>query len=140
MNFIYDVFIEPFRIGDWAPGILACIVLVVILGMVIFAVYFAIEEHRWDKCPEFTVKAKLLNAQYAGSTRRTETVPVVTGDGLGVGFVTTGNPEKTVTVWDCGKYGRLITDDENIFRWAKAESTLYLKERGDEVRIVGIDV
>lgn len=134
---IYDLLIRTFKDGDWFIG---C-VMWVLAGL--FALFLSAgltlcyEEIQWLNTKEFPWPAELVSANFTGSTLRTSAVPVVTGKGVGMGAVTTGNPEQYITLWDCGEYGRLVVDDKNLFRIARPKMTLYLKKRGDEVRVSG---
>jgi hypothetical protein len=104
----------------------------------VFIGWLVFDEFLWARAREFKFNAVLISDAYHPSTRHTHAVPVVAGKGVGVGVITTGHGSEYITVWDCGKYGRIVVNDENIFRFAKPKSTLCLKERGGEVRVVGI--
>lgn len=113
------------------------------LAFMFFAIAFLgimkmADNYQWSKRPTFIIAGKLLNIQHRSSTLETHSVPVVTTNGFGVGMVTTGEDGEFVTIWDCGKYGRLVADDEEVFRWAQPKSNLIVKEKDNEVRIYGI--
>jgi hypothetical protein len=136
---IYDLLIQTFRDGDWFMGCLFWVLFGVIAVFMAAGIGFCVNEYRWSKTESFPCSAKLIEANYTGSTRRTHSVPVVTGKGVGIGTVMTGNPEQYITLWDCGRYGRIVADDKNLFRVAQPQMTLLLKKRGGEVRISGWD-
>lgn len=49
-----------------------------------------------------------------------------------------------ITIWDCGKYGRLVSEDTHVFKWAHDESMLLLERNGvmamgdQDIHIFGI--
>src|SRR5690349_8781746 len=91
----------------------------------------AVNEVRWSETPISEIPCHLLSQNYAASTLRTQAVPVFTGKGMAMAFTTTGDPEKKTTIWDCGDLGRLTTDNEDVFRWAKEDSIIKIKIRGN---------
>jgi len=135
---LHDILIEPFRNGDYFIGFLFWVLFSVIVFLLLAGVIFIIDEYQWSKVVAFPQECVLLNQNYKSSTLQTHAVPVATGNGTGMGVVTTGEAEKYVTVWDCGKYGRLVADDKEIFRLAQEKSTLLIKERNGEYRISSI--
>lgn len=99
----------------------------------------AVNAIRWWKTPVQEIKGRLISSEVKASTQRSSTIPVVTtGGNVGIGVVITGDPEKHITVWDCGKYGKLVSDDETVFRLAEDRSTLLVKFLDGEAWIVGI--
>lgn len=114
------------------------IVILVVLLLIAWIVGKLHERRRWSLAVPFEIKAKLLSSQYGPDTSQAIPVVVATSNGAGVGVGVTGNGEEYITVWDCGKYGRIICDKKDVFRWAKPESTLIMKQVGEEVGIVGI--
>ena len=135
---IHDALIGPLQDGEYFVGIVIW-VLFLFRGIV-----YVIDEYQWSQVKPFGQECTLLNQNYKSSTLQTHSVPVATGNGIGMGMVTTGEDEKYITVWDfcfcilCGKYGRLVADDKEIFRLAKDTSTLLIKEKDGEYRIDGI--
>lgn len=109
-----------------------------LIGAVVIVVYF-VNEYGWSE--PFEQEATLLTQKYNESTEETQVVPVFTGGkngGMGMGVTSSGNPESYITIWDCGKYGRLKVDDEEVFRWARPKAKLLLRTRGTAARIEGI--
>ena len=103
-------------------------------------VMYAWDEIQWARTPEFKYRASLLRSSHLGSTLETHPVTTITTGGqIGIGSVTTGHDEEFYTLWDCGKYGHVSVEDEHIFQYAKEKSDLWIKVRGDDVRIVGIE-
>lgn len=122
-------------VGIW--GLLGLFVLFLILA-IIGAI---IDAWRWHHAVAFKQDAKLLTSSHKASTLETHAVPTVGANGtVGVGVVTTGDSECYTTIWECGKYGRLVSDDQNVFEYAKPKSILWLKKLDNEVRIDGIEV
>lgn len=138
-NILYECLIEPFTDGNWFWGIISWTFFGIISSILIICSVKIIDSYQWSKIIPFEQEAILLSQNYIGDTRETNTVPVVTGKGgVGVGVVSTGESEKYITVWDCGKYGKLVANNEQIFRFSREKATLLLKQKGDEVRIIGI--
>lgn len=129
---------------DWGSVILTVVVAVIVGGTVAFIVSAIYHWYCWEyRAKLVDVEATLISMKHRRSTLQSHAVPttVVTGDGgvgVGMGVVTTGEGEGFVTVWDCGKYGRLVADNEQIFRWAQEKSRLELRVLGDEARIESI--
>lgn len=138
MNYFQHMFIDIWREGDYFLGALVWLLHGAALLMVLFLLFWVVESIIWAYTPSFTRQCKLISISHQASTRRSHAVPVHTGNGMGVGVVTTGHAEAHITVWDCGEFGRLTVDDAEVFRWAQPESTLILKKRGEAVRIDGI--
>lgn len=110
---------------------------IIIVGSIVGSLY---DRYLWNCAKEVHVQCTLLKASHSDSTLETHSVPTVTSNGdVGVGVVTTGDDESYTTIWDCGEYGRLVTDDEDVFRWAKKSSTLIILLRSDgQAQIGGI--
>lgn len=131
-----NILTDTFRGGDYVLGVLAWVLTLLIVAIIVIGICSLGKEYLWYQTEPFEHNATLLSLGHKSSTQKTSIVNTVGANGtFGVGSVVTGEPEKFVTVWDCGEYGRLIADDEEIFRWAKPESTLLLKKRGNEVKI-----
>lgn len=120
------------------PVIIFGLIGFILLAMVLAIVWAIVDCCRWSNAKEFTKKCRLLKILHEDSTEESQAVPVFTGNGVGVGVATSGHSESYTTVWDCGEYGRLVSDDKEVFRWAKPESILYLKTLDSECRIEGI--
>lgn len=114
------------------------LIILILIIVVLVACIFTYEDE-WSKPPFIVQECTLIGSSYIASTRETDLSPVFTGNGLGVGVVSSGHGEEYITVWDCGQYGRLKSDDEELFKFAKEKSTLRLKEINGEVRIIGIE-
>lgn len=100
---------------------------------------FAYKEFIFSQVDPVPVKCRLLSISHSPSTIQTRTAPIFSSEGgTSLAIYTTGNPEKTTTLWQCGKYGRLATNNKNIFRFAKEESTLLIRSNQYDTRIVDI--
>lgn len=137
---VYDMLIQSFVDGDWLIGIMCWVIAIGVSFLVAAGIGCGIDEYKWHVTPSFKIMAHLLSSSHKASTLETHAVPVVTGKGVGMGVVTTGESEKFTTIWECGKYGRLVADDEVIFQYAKPISELWIKCRDKECRIDGIKV
>jgi hypothetical protein len=101
-------------------------VIIGILLIIVISIFFSIINfYNNALTKEATIiDCKLLNRSYQGSTLKTDAVPVV-GVGMngyatvGVGLVTSGHREDFISVFDCGNYGILISDNKEVFRKAK---------------------
>lgn len=130
--------IDPFREGEWFMGVLGLFFFLLLFTAGILLINLIGNEISWAKIEPVPHKATLISTEYAESTIETHVVPVATGKSVGAGVVTTGSPEKHITVWDLGEYGRVVCDDKTVFQYAKPESVLMIKVRGKAVKIVGI--
>ena len=113
---IKSLFIDTFIHGEYFMEVVFWILFLffifLILGLFGWEI---IDEYQWAQTPSFVQDCTLVSQNYF--PRR----------------------DRYVTVWDCGEYGRLVADDEYIFRFAKDISTLILKKKNEEVRIIGIE-
>jgi len=110
--------------------------LFIFLLLFMFAV-FLIKEIDFKNTPYVEQECRLLSIEYSPSTEKTRLAPII-GGSTSVAMYTTGTPEMKITIWDCGKYGRLNSDDNNVYRFAKEVSILYIKSNDYDTRIVGI--
>lgn len=121
-------------------GIIFWIGFLLVMGLIFFGVCAGADEYAWFKTTATRVsKCELVSGQHKSSTLRTHAVPVATGKGVGMGMVTTGEDEKFITVWFHKDFGNMVVDDKAIFQWAKNPSDLWIKFRGGDYRIVGIE-
>lgn len=104
----------------------------IILSLICLLGYFIIsyrDEEKKIQKEAITIDCKLLSRNFKGSTLETNIVPAV-GMGInggvmgGVGLVTSGHSEEFISLFDCGKYGILISEDKEIFRKAKENNKL----------------
>jgi len=118
------------------------IALLIILGFAYAILDKVYDCYRFRNSPIQSCEATLIYDSYTGSTLQSHTgsgVSVVGGKaGVHTTTYTTGSSEKFVTIWDCGKHGRMKSDKEHIFRFAKPESILYFRQRGNNYCIVDI--
>lgn len=138
MSFLYDALIKPFSEGEWFIGCFMWLIALVVAFVILVIVVFIWDEIDWARRKPIEISVKNISSTYKESTMRTHSVPVVTGKGVGMGVVCTGEYEKFVTVWYNEKYGRLVYNDEWTFRYADKINYLEIKDRdnGSEVRIV----
>lgn len=127
---------------DWEEFFFAMfwIVGIIFFALLTIGIYQIVrKEIQFSNLKSFEIEATLLNVNFKQSTQNTHIAPIINSKGgMSTAFYTTGHPEKYLTVWDCGKYGRLISEDKTIFRYAQPKSILFVKELGNEIRIVGI--
>ena len=95
------------------------IFLVVIIAITIIFSNFYLQNKK-----AIIIDCKLLNRSYKGLTLETNAVPIVGmgmngGATVGVGLSTSGHSEDFISVFDCGNYGILISNDKEVFRKAK---------------------
>ncbi len=130
---------------DWEVRINDLFALAFVLAVVLYVlyavssgIYWVYDEISWFAAPRFRHECVLMSLQYSPSTSRGHLSPTFVGGKVGFTPYSTGRSEKNETVWDCGKYGRLISNDKEVFRWARDTSTLLLAKRGKRARIMGI--
>ena len=112
----------------------------VIIGLIGWVLVECVYEcYVWANVPQFEHHATLLSDQYNPSTLSSHVAPTFNGEG-GISFTyySTGHGESYITIWDCGCYGRLKCDKQEVFQYAKPKSILYLKKLNNDIRIVGI--
>jgi len=117
------------------------IIIVIVVMVALFApvAYLIYQEIRWSRQPSFECEAILLTHDFFPSTLQTHVAPVISTKGqAGTVVYTSGSREKNLTVWDCGKYGRITCIDKQVFRFAKPKANLILKELDGDCRIIGI--
>ena len=136
---IRDLLIESFREGEYLICFFAWLASLGLCFLLFAGAHSLFKEIEWMNCEKFTWEATLVSGNFQPSTVKTNTVPIVSSNGnLSFGVLTTGESEKYITVWDCGKYGRIVCEDEKVFRFAKPRSMLVVKQLDDELRIVDI--
>lgn len=114
----------------------ALIVGLLVIVLIWFSILWIKNEIAFYRAPSFPVRATLLSQDFIPSTRQTHVAPVFSGKGrMSMAVYSTGHSERYTTMWDCGKYGRLTSDQERVFRFAQEESVLLLKQVGNETRI-----
>ena len=102
----------------------------------IFCILGVYTEIEFYNAPAFEQESILLSQDFTPSTRTTNTAWAFNGKtGATPIFYSSGSREKHTTIWECGEYGRLICNEEIVFRYAKPKSILLLKKVDDEVRI-----
>jgi len=127
--------------GDWLDWLIGTIVFGVLgIGVLILGNYL-INEHQFSKIIPVRVEANLLSYSYSPSTQITRVAPVVGAKGqVSCVVYTTGDAENQVTVWDCGKYGRLNSTDKKIYQYAKEKAILFIRHSDYDTRIVGMEL
>ena len=126
-------------IGEFFTGLFALIVLAFIAFLIFCGVTWGIREYQFSKVPCIEQECILLSHNFNPSTLRTHVAPIISGKGnVSCAVYSTGHAEQKVTVWDCGPYGRLTTEDKTVYRFAKERSTLYIRSSSWDTRIAGI--
>lgn len=116
------------------------VLLVIIIALVIACGIFIIyEEICFSYAPSYRIECELLADSYSPSTIKTRVAPIVSANGqISTAAYRTGNLEKHITVWNCGKFGRLTCDKKEVFQFAKNRSILIIRSNEYDTRIVGI--
>lgn len=96
------------------------------------------EAREFKKVQPIQVEAKLISINYLPSTKRSNFAPIFHGTNISWAYYSTGNHEKYTTSWDCGPYGNLTCDREDVYRYAKEKSILWIKTNHYKTEIVGI--
>lgn len=115
-----------------------------IIGVFVFfcalcGISYVVNEWEFSKIPPVEVECTQLRSDFVPSTLRTHIAPVMSSDGkFSAAVYTTGHAEKRVTIWDCGKYGRLISERGDVYRYGTEKSILYIRHNNYDTRIVGI--
>ena len=118
------------------PELIVCLFVGLLVFLIITCVCLEISLAMTDSV---AVKCHLISTQYTPSSNSIGHGCIVGADGkLANGFVHSYSAEKTSTVWMCGPYGRLATENKEVFRYGKDESLLYIKSNFYDTRIVGI--
>jgi len=76
------------------------------------------EQIRWSQLPIIEQKARLHSCSYMPPSKYCWTT--------------------YTTIWNCGPYGRVVCENEQVFKEAKDESILLIKVWDKDVLIVGI--
>ncbi len=114
------------------------------VGLIVFIVLFGIgycvkDDYLWNHAPRQEVSCNLLSQSVDPSTLQTHLIPsVATRGGMSFGVVTTGQAEQHITIWDCSGYGRVVSNNDAVFQYAKPISSLVFALKNNEFRIVGI--
>lgn len=96
-----------------------------------------------DKDNAINVSCLLLEKSYKGSTLKSNAVPIV-GAGMnggvvgGIGVSTSGESEQFITIFDCGKYGNLVSDKKEIFTKSKDKNNLLINFTKNDYRILEV--
>lgn len=115
------------------------IITAILVFLAIFGINYGINEDKFNRLPMEAIECTLLSQTYSASTRQSRLAPIIGSNGtLSTAIYTTGDSEKKITEWDCGKFGRLISDDAMVYRFAKEKSVLYIRSNSYDTRIVGI--
>ena len=109
----------------------------VIFGVVVVGGWIYTEMH-WSSLPTIEQRATLENCNFRPSTLKNHITPIFSGNGkMHMAVTATGHEDIYTTVWNCGPYGRITCDEEEVFRYAQEEATLLIKVWNEHVRIVG---
>lgn len=119
--------------AGWLMSIFFILVASIVIGACIH------NENEWNKIPVTEARCDLVSQNFYESTLESHSAPVMTTNGsFGVAVTHSGYPEQRTTIWNCGKFGTIISNSDNIFRWAKPKSILLIKFGKYDHRIVGI--
>jgi hypothetical protein len=123
-------------IDDNSTIIGAIIVFVFVVVMVPVVCYY-------QQTNTITIDCKLLSRSFKGSTLETNAVPFVGmgmngGATVGVGLATSGYSKEFISLFDCGNYGILISDNKEIFRKAKENNKLTVYFGNNDYKILDI--
>lgn len=124
--------------SDWFFGTLILICVVFFGFWIVNVVY---QEIRFSYSPSYIVECELLSINHSPSTLRSRVAPIISTNGdMSTVVYQTGDPEKTITVWQCGKFGRLACDKKKVWQYAQERSFLEIKSNDYDTRIVDIVV
>lgn len=108
------------------------------IGSIILSNYL-MNEYEFSTVIPVKVEATLLSHSFSPSTEKTRIAPIVGNKGqTSYAIYSTGDAEKVLTVWECGKYGRVTSTDKKVFQYAKDQSILLIRHNNYDTRIVGI--
>ena len=116
-------------------------ILLVLAIVVIFTIItlLIVDEKRFAIAPTYEVKCTLLSQTYEPCSFYHGTAPILTSNGqMGIAVTCGSTTEKTITVWDCGKFGRLPCKRKDVFKYAKDISILLIRSDGNRAEIIGI--
>jgi hypothetical protein len=118
----------------------AVLFLLIIVGVVSFLAAWGYKEYEFSRLEPIRMECSLLSISYSPSTERTRVAPVF-GSSKGTSFAvyTTGEPEESLTIWDCGYLGRLTTTNKDVYRYAQDRSILFIRDSYYDTRIIGIE-
>jgi hypothetical protein len=124
---------------DWVDGLFGTFFVGIVAAVACVIGKYAIDEYQFSKIPVVQVEGKLLSHGFSPSTQLSRVAPIVGHKGQGSCAVyTTGDPEKKITVWDCGKYGRLTSENKRVYQYATDRATLLIRHSEYDTRIVGM--
>lgn len=124
----------------YKDGIFAVINAIVIIFLIGYGINWGIKEFKFSRLPIKLVECTLLNSEYLTSTRNSHVAPIFSGGKTSWAWYSTGHPEKYTTIWDCQKYGRVVSKDKEVYRYAKDKSILQIRSNKYDTRIVGIAI
>jgi len=82
----------------------------------------------------------LISYSHQPSTLRTNVAPIVGSNGnVSCAVYTTGHTENFTTLWDCGKFGRVTSQDKKLFQFGKPRMVLLIRHSSYDTRIVGYE-
>ncbi len=115
-------------------------VIITFVGIFVFCLsYITFEEIRFCYADSYEVECELIHINYSPSTCKTHIAPIISSNGtVSTAIYTTGNSEKKSTLWNCGKFGRLSSDRNDVFQFCKEKSILIIRSNNYDTRIVGI--
>jgi len=111
------------------PTISPPIILFTVGIMTILAVFFYKQTIRKEA---ITIDYKLLSRSFKGSTLEINAVPVID---MGMN---SGRGKEFISLFDCGNYGILISDNKEIFRKAKENNRLTVYFGNNDYKILDI--
>jgi hypothetical protein len=103
------------------------------------AAWIGLEIYFHFYAPVYKVECTLLSEDYSASTEKTHVAPIISNKGVATAIYTTGNPERFVTIWNCGRFGKIVSNNKKVFRLAKQKSILKIQSSDYDTRIIDIE-
>lgn len=119
--------------------IIKSFIAILCMGMIVYYLIEGTADSRaFKKLNPIEVESTLIEINYLPSTKTGNLAPIFHGGDISMAYYSTGHTGKYTTIWNCGKYGRIICDKEDVYRYAKEKSILYIKSNHYKTEIVGI--
>jgi len=122
-------------IGEW---LVYGLLFLVLGGAALFVIVFVIDIISWSKTPIVEKECYLISGQVTPSTQDVGVGVGLNGRNVAPVIVSIANSEKQITIWECDGLGKIVSKNKTVFRLAKTNAVLLIKQRGDEFRVEGI--